>query len=133
MNRYLISLLAASAMALSAGAGDLRQLIAIPSGTLSVTNAVFLNMPVRGNATANIDGYSIGSSALATQLVVQASCVSTGGTVTNVITVTTDLIAGNKTTQTTAKTVVGEKDSWVITINATNAAATYVLLDLQGY
>lgn len=130
MKKFLVSFVAASAMALSAIAGDVRQLIVIPVDTLAVTNAAFNGMAVGDGATAHIDGFGIGACATATNIAIAIRI--TGSSYTNTITAFNAATVASSYTQMTAKPVVGTKDSIVVTLNATNTVPTYVYLDMQG-
>ena len=132
MKKYLISLAAVGSMVLTVAAGDLRQVVSVPTGN-SVTNAVFLNMPVRGNATAHLDNIMVGASASATNITL--SLVIVGASYTNTVVVYGPAtIAANTPYQLTNKSVVGANDYFLVAFNgASNAVATQVYIGMQGY
>ena len=131
MNKYLVSLMAVGAMALTVAAGDLRQVITVPVLTLAVTNSVFQGQPVRSQATAH-------------PVIISASATTNAGVTlvlngtgyTNTFGIAS--LAGNGNFQTNAvaaaaQQTVGANDQIVITLTATNTVPAYFYISYQGY
>ena len=121
-------------------AGDLRSLIVIPGGTLAVTNAPSAGgpftsngtrLPVRANATAHVVAWEIGASATATN--VTMTDVKAGAGYTNSLAFVNTAITANSLNAISVQPTVGDSDTLVVTLNATNAVATYIYIHMQGY
>ena len=133
MKKLIVSLLAVVAFAgLSGAANDMRQLVSIPSGQTIVTNAVMAGMAIGSATTARLDSYALGASASITNLTIAVRIVGT--TYTNDITAVAGAVVASTPAAITVKQVVSTLDYFVVTtVGLTNAVATQLYIDLQGY
>ena len=132
MKKLLVSGFALCAMVGAAFADpDYRQVISVPPGQTSVTQACFNAMSVMGQQGNRVDSYAVGANASITNVTISVMIVGT--TYTNTIPLVSNAAGtANTAANITVKQVVDRMDYFVVTTaGATNAVATQVYLDLM--
>lgn len=121
MKKYFLVSLIALATASVALAADYRQVFVVPTGVTAVTNDVHAPVPMQ------LGAWVVGTSAICKT----GTIAVVTGTYAETFTPVDALIYVSGTPQAVSvKQVVGPGDKFVVTLAATNAAATYVYVSM---